>query len=229
MNVEYNLRQQHARAVLDGLHPVHCGDLPEPLLSRAQHSPMGRRHLARAALRYAPGVFAPDHERWQRWQDDEPWLQWPQSRLQAFTQKLGAIALGPALRMIVERSAVLFVRSTLGAENWRCAQSVNPWPDSVPEVIRHMGEAVLQRCGSDAHALSAAVHERGKVEFIGHAERQHESLAARLALAYAVVPAGSCRGDCWLPASSVPMLLAAQKALDVEASTEFAAAEGSLE
>lgn len=229
MNVEYSLRQQHARAVLDGLHPVHCGDLPEPLLSRAQHSRMGRRHLARAALRCAPDVFAPDYERWQRWLDDEPWLQWPQSRLQTFAQKLGAIALGPALRMIVERTTVLSIRSALGTENWRCAQSVNPWPESAPEAIRHMGEAVLQRCGSDAHALRAAVHERGKVEFIGHAERRHESLAARLALAYAVVPAGSCKGECWLPASTVPMLLAEQSLLDAEASTELAAAEGSLQ
>lgn len=218
MNVEYSVRQQHARAVLDSLHPMHCGDLPEPLLQRARHSQVGRRHLAKTALRRAPGVFAPDHERWQPWQRDEPWLQWPQVRLQAFTRKLGVIALGPALRMIVERSAVLFIRSALGTENWRHAQSVNVWPESAPEAIRNMGEAVLQRCDRDAHALSAAVDERGKIEFIGHAERRHESLAARLALAYATVPADSCRGDCWLPASAVPMLLAEQSVLDAEVS-----------
>lgn len=229
MNVEYSLRQQHARALLDGLHPMHCGDLPEPLLQRAQYSQMGRRHLARAAVRRAPDVFAPDHERWQQWQVDEPWLRWPQARLQAFTQKLGVIALGPALRMIVERSAVLFVRSALGTENWRCAQSVNVWPEPAPEAIRNMGEAVLQRCGRDAHALSAAVHERGKIEFIGHAERRHESLAARLALSYAAAPTGSCRSDCWLPVSAVPMLLAEQSVLDAEALAVLVAAEGSSE
>lgn len=229
MNVEYSVRQQHARALLDGVHPVHCGDLPEPLLQRARSSQMGRRHLARAAVRCAPSVFTPDQERWQRWQDDEPWLQWPHARIQAFTKKLGAIALGPALRMIVERNAVLFVRNALGIETWRCAQSANPWPEPAPEAIRHMGEAVLQHCGSDADALNAAVLERGKVEFIGHAERRHESLAARLSLSYAVAPKGSCKGYCWLPASTVPMLLAEQKALDIETSTELMEAEGSTE
>ncbi|GLQ93642.1 hypothetical protein [Dyella acidisoli] len=230
MNVDYSVRQQQARALLDGLHPVRFGDLPEPLLKQALSSNAGRRHLARAAVRYVPGVFAPDHERWQCWQD-EPWLQWPQSRIQAFSQTLGAIALGPALRMIVERNAVLFVRNALGIENWRYAQSANPWPESesAPEAIRNMGEAVLKRCGSDAHALSTAVLERGKIEFIGYAERRHESLAARLALAYAEVSAGSCKGSCWLPASTVPMLLAEQKALDVDSSTELMTAEGPIE
>jgi hypothetical protein len=231
MNVESSLRQRHARAMLDALHPAYCGDFPEPLLEKARHSPTGRRHLARAALRNVPEVFAPDHERWQPWQDDEPWLQWPHARLQAFTLELGAIALGPALRMLVERSVVLFARSALGLETWRRAQSVNPWPGQSPEAIRRMGEAVLQRCGRDAQALKDEVYERGKVEFIGHAERRHETLATRLALAYAQVPARPCKVDGWLPAAAVPALLVEQEALDAEA--EAAAApvvtEGQIE
>jgi hypothetical protein len=217
MNVESALRRQHARAMLDAVHPAYCGDFPEPLLQRARHSPAGRRHLARAALRHAPELFMPDHERWQPWQDDEPWLQWPQARLQAFTRELGAIALGPALRMIVERNAVLFVRGALGVETWRRAQGVNPWPGPAPEAIRHMGEAVLQRCGRDAQALNEEIYERGKVEFIGHAERRHESLATRLVLAYTQIPARPCKVDCWLPASAVPALLVEQETLDAEA------------
>lgn len=231
MNVESSLRQRHARAMLDGMHPAYCGDFPEPLLHKARHSPVGRRHLARAALRNAPEVFMPDHERWQHWLEDEPWLQWPQARLQAFTQELGAIALGPALRMIVERSAVLFVRGALGVETWRRAQSVNPWPGQSPEAIRRMGEAVLQRCGDDAQALKDEVYERGKVEFIGHAERRHETLATRLVLAYAQVPARPCKVDGWLPASAVPALLVEQEALDAETAAAMAppAAEERIE
>ena len=202
--------------MLDAVHPAYCGDIPEALLEKARHSPIGRRHLALAALRVAPEVFAPDHERWQAWQDDEPWLQWPQARLQAFALNLGGIALGPALRMLVERSAVLFARNALGLQTWQRALSVNPWPEPSPEAIRRMGEVVLQRCGRDAQALRDEVVRRGQVEFIGHAERQHETLAARLALAYAQAPARPCKTECWLPASTVPALLAEQAARDAE-------------
>lgn len=224
-----NLRQQHARAALDSLHPVHCGEFPEPLLHHARNSDVGRRHLARIALRNAPSVFAPNQERWQRWQDEEPWLQWTQPRLHAFTQELGVMAFGPALRMIVERSAVLFVRNALGLENWRRVQNADPWQGSAPEAVRHMGEAVLRRCDSDAQALAAEIFERGKVEFIGHAERRHESLAARLALAYAVAPTRLCSADCWLPAAAVPQLVAAHAILGAGLSTEMIPAEGQLE
>lgn len=224
MSVECSVRQQHARALLDAVHPARCGDFPEPLLQQARHSPIGRRHLARIALRKAPDVFAPDHERWQAWQDDEPWLQWPHARLHAFTQELGVIALGPALRMIVERNVVLFMRSTLGLDNWRRAQQANPWPGPAPEAVRQMGNAVLQRCGHQAQALIDAVYERGKIEFLGHAERRHTALAERLALAYAQTPARPCKGDCWLPSSAVPALLVEQQALD-EASAALAVAE----
>jgi hypothetical protein len=228
MNVECSVRQRHAQAMLDAMHAARCGDFPETLLHAAWRSPVGRRHLARAAVRCAPDVFTPDQERWQPWQDDEPWLQWPQARVHAFTQTLGALALGPALRMIVERSAVLFARSALGVENWRRAQSANPWPGSAPEAVRQMGDAVLQRCGRDAHALSEAVYERGKIEFLGHAERKHESLAARLALSYAQTPARPCRAECWLPTSTVSALLVEQQALDEEASIERVATEGRI-
>ena len=226
MNVESSLRQQHARALLDAVHPARCGSFPEALLQHARGSALGRRQLARAALRNAPDVFAPSHERWQPWLDDEPWLQWSQARVHTFTQMLGAIAFGPALRMIVERSTVLFVRGALGLDNWRCAQGMNPWPGAAPEAVRQMGDAVLQRCGHDANALSDAVYERGKIEFIGHAERRHASLAARLALAYAQAPVRA-KGECWLPAAAVPALLVEQQALDAEAA--LAIAEGPLQ
>ncbi|GLQ87837.1 hypothetical protein [Dyella flagellata] len=229
MNVECSERQRHARALLDAVHPAHCANVPEPLLQRALQSPVGRRHLARTVLRQAPDVFAPDHERWQAWQDDEPWLQWPQARLYAFTRELGAISLGPALRMLVERNAVLFVRDALGLATWRRAQSAQPWPGSAPEAVRQMGSAVLQRCGRDGQALSDAVHGRGMIEFLGHAERRDERLAARLALAYAQAPLRPCRGDCWLPNAAIPALLVEQQALDEEASVALVAAEGRTE
>jgi hypothetical protein len=223
MNAE--LRRQHARALLDAVHPAHCGALPAALVERARLSATGRRYLARAAIGTAPAVFAPDHERWQAWQDDEPWLRWPQARLQAFTLVLGTLALAPALRMLVERQAVLFARTALGMENWRRAQTANPWAGQPPESVRQMGSAVLQRCGRDAQALREALHERGKIEFLAHAERRHASLAARLALAYARVPGRACRGEAWLPSSAVPALLVEQQTLDEEASA-LVAVEG---
>lgn len=217
MNVEQvavTTRQLQARALLDGMHAVQFGDLPEPLLASARNSPLGRRMLARTMARRMPGLFAPDQERWQSWQAGEGWLQWPQARLESFTRTLGAMALGPALRMIVERCTVLFVREVLGQDHWRQAQLAAPWKGSPPEAIRQMGATVLRQCGTDPAALSAAIFERGQIEFIGHAERRHPELATRLALGYAQVPATPCSKETWLPFNAVADLLAAEAATD---------------
>lgn len=214
MSAERAMRRQHARAVLDGLHPVHRGDWPAALGERARYSALGRRYLARSAMQAVPAVWAPDQERWRAWQEQEPWLLWPHARVAAFTRELGAIALGPALRLLVERNAVLFVRETLGLEPWRRSQSVNPWREQAPEAVRHMGQAVLQRCERDAASLSAAIDERGSIEFLGHAERAGPALAARLAGAYAVPPPSPCSKECWLPSYAVADLLREHAAHD---------------
>jgi hypothetical protein len=159
-------------------------------------------------LRARPDVFQPAHERWEAWAVDEPWLAWPQPDIDAFTRELGAIALGPAVRVTVERAEVLFLREALGLEVWRRAQAADPWHGQAPEAVRHMGRAVIQRCGRDAQALREAVYERGKIEFLGHAGRGDAGLAERLALAYAMAPALPCAKDAWLPAAAVPQLLA---------------------
>jgi hypothetical protein len=202
------MRRQHARAALDGLHPARCAALPAPLLERARMSALGRRYLARAALRTQPRVFAPDQERWAMWVEEEPWLHWPQAELDAFTRVLGAIALGPAVRVTVERSEVLFLREALGLEHWRRAQGADPWRGPAPEAVRNMGRALIQRCERDAGALREAAYERGKIEFLGHAGRHDPRLAERLALAYATAPALPCAKEAWLPAATVPALLA---------------------
>ncbi|WP_426702938.1 hypothetical protein ACPPVV_08070 [Rhodanobacter sp. Col0626] len=217
MNVEQvaaTARQQQARALLDGLHATQFGSLPESLLASARSSALGRRMLARTMSRRLPDLFAPDQERWQSWQNSEGWLQWPQSRLESFTRTLGAMALGPALRMIVERSTVLFVRDVLGQDHWRQAQLAAPWKGAPPETIRLMGATVLRRCGNDAEALTTAIFERGQIEFIGHAERRHPELATRLALGYAQAPATPCSKETWLPLNTVADLLAAEAATD---------------
>jgi len=208
------IRRQHAQALLDGLHPRHRGDWPAALAERARYSVLGRRHLARSAMQSVPTVWAPDQERWQTWHEQEPWLLWPHARVAAFTRELGAIALGPALRLLVERDAVLFVRETLGMDHWRRSQSVNPWREQAPEAVRHMGQAVLQRCERDAAALSAAIDERGSIEFLGHAERAGPALAERLAGAYAIPPPSPCSKECWLPPHAVAALLRERAAHD---------------
>jgi hypothetical protein len=210
VSAEGAIRRQHARAALDGLHPSHWAGTPGPLLERARTSALGRRHLARAALRAQPRVLGPDHERWEPWALDEPWLAWPQADIDAFTHELGAIALGPAVRVTVERAEVLFLREALGLEAWRRAQAADPWGGPAPEAVRHMGRAVILRCGRDAQALREAVYERGKIEFLGHAGRRDARLAERLALAYATAPTLPCAKEAWLPAAAVPALLAAR-------------------
>lgn len=212
MSAERALRRSHAQAALDGLHSAHCGAPPAALLERARTSPLGRRHLARAALRAQPQVFAPNHERWEAWVLEEPWLSWSQSALDAFTRELGAIALGPAVRVTVERGEVLFLREALGLEDCRRAQAADPWRGPAPEAVRNMGRALIQRCGRDAVALRDAVAERGKIEFLGHAGRRDARLAERLVLTYATAPALPCAKEAWLPASTVPALLAARVA-----------------
>ncbi len=202
------MRRPHARAVLDGLHPARWPAVAGPLLERSRTSALGRRHLARTMLREQPHVFEPDHERWDSWAADEPWLAWPQADLDAFTRELGAIAYGPAVRVTVERGEVLFLREALGLDDWRRAHSADPWRGPAPEAVRHMGRAVIQRCERDAQALREAVYERGKIEFLGHAGRRDARLAERLALAYATAPALPCAKESWLPAATVPALLA---------------------
>lgn len=210
MNAERALRRQHALSALDGLHPARCGTPPEALLERARTSPLGRRHLARAALRMQPQVFAPDHERWEAWAAEAPWLYWPQPALDAFTRELGAIALGPAVRVTVERGEVLFLREALGLDDYRRAQAADPWHGPAPEAVRNMGRALIQRCVRDVPALREEAYERGKIEFLGHAGRCDARLAERLALAYATAPALPCAKEAWLPAATVPALLAAR-------------------
>ena len=208
MSAEGAIRRQHARAALDGLHPSLWAGMPGPLLERARTSALGRRHLARAALRAQPRVFGPDHERWESWALEEPWLAWPQPEIDAFTHELGAIALGPAVRVTVERAEVLFLREAMGIDAWRRAQSADPWGGPAPEAVRHMGRAVILRCGRDAQALRESLYVRGKIEFLGHAGRRDARLAERLALAYATAPALPCAKESWLPAAAVPALLA---------------------
>lgn len=207
------MRQCHAQALLDGLHPQHCGDYPTTLLERARYSALGRRHLTRAALARAPDLFAPDQERWQAWQESQPWLLWPQSQLVGFTRELGALSLAPALRVVLERNAVLFLREAIGGELWRLVQIADPWRGRSSETIRLMGNALLQRCGKNAESLRSALFERGKIEFLGHAERTDAALAARLGQAYAAIPAEPCARECWLPADAVAQRLAQHVAL----------------
>jgi hypothetical protein len=208
------VRRQQAQALLDGLHAGHFGELPQALHDQARHTALGRRVLARMALRRVPALFAPDQERWQTWDASESWMHWPPSRLQSFTRTLGVLSLGPALRVIVERQAVLFVREVLGADAWRQAQLALAWKGNPPEAIRQMGAALLHRCGRDAQALLDAVDERGRIEFIGHAERRHAELATRLVLVYAQAPSRPCSRETWLPLSTVADLLAAEAATD---------------
>lgn len=220
MNTEQAMRRQHAQALLDGLHAERCAGVPVALLEQARRSALGRRHLARAAWRAAPTVFAPDHERWQAWIETEDWLHWPHTTLESFTHELGAVAFGPALRVAVERSEVLFLREAFGLDAWRRAQAADPWRGAAPEAVRHMGRAAMQRCERDAQALRDAVFERGKIEFLGHAGRSDARLAERLALAYASAPALPCIKECWLPAGTVAELLASSRESDEAGAAE---------
>lgn len=226
MNASRSPRQQHAQAVLDSLHPAHFAGVPSALLEQARRSRLGRRHLLRTALADAAPVLAPDQERWQSWEDSQPWLRWTQAQLRAFTFELGAMALAPAMRVLIQRSEVLFLRDALGADTWHRVQHTVVWARA-PEAVQHMGSALLRRCRHDAAAVRDAVFERGKIEFLGHVERSGAMLAERLRLAYAQAPT-SCLKECWLPTGVLSALLAEQ-AEQIDRQAAEAQADGSGE
>lgn len=215
MQPDRTTRRHHAQALLEGLHPRYYGEWSADLAERAMQSPIGRRQLARAALKRVPSLWTPDQERWQAWLAQEPWLAWPQARVEAFARELGVLSLGPALRLAVEREVVLFLRQCLGVDALRQAQAHDPWKGKPPEAIRHMGQAVLQRGGRDVEALDASVLSRGIVEFLAHAERSGPVLAARLSCAFASVPPGPCTKESWLPTGTVAALLQERAAHDM--------------
>lgn len=155
----------------------------------------------------------PGQARWDAWVPSAPWLVWSRETLCDFTHVLGVVALGPALRVILQRDRVLFLREATGSEAWRVMQAHDPWHRAPPETVRHLGCALLRRCGGDGDALQTALFRRGLIEFTGHAERADELLAARLRLSFVEQLPGQCGKECWLPAEAVDQLLSEQHAV----------------
>jgi hypothetical protein len=205
MSAQAGARILHARATLDALHPSRLGaGLPPALVARARESQLGRRMLVRSAVRRTPQVFQPEQRIWAPWLESEAWLLWPNERLQLAAMELGLLGIGPALRMTVQRSQVLFLRRALGAEAYAWAIAAGPWREAAPEAVRHMGAALLRRCGDDALLLVDEVRRRGIIEFLAHAARVDHVLMSRLALAFvdSDVPSNP-RQECWLPFDTV--------------------------
>lgn len=200
-----------ATLALDAMHPTRFAGLPAALSQRALRSRLGRRQLFALALQASPRVFTAEREPWQAWAGSHPWLRWTQCQMQTCARSLGAIALGPALKVVLERDAVLFLRGAVGNDAWRVMQQANPWHGPAPDTVRSLGAAVIRDCGTDAAAVAAAVSRRGAVELIGHAERESALLAERARLAYAPGLPDACARECWLPVGAVAPLLEEQR------------------
>lgn len=197
-----------ALRTLDVVHPAHFAGMPHVLVQRGLQSRHGRRLLYRRACRLDPEVFQPRSDGWDDWVPAAPWLAWPRGRLEHFARLLGVTAVGPALRIILQRDKVLFLRRVAGEEAWRLMQAHDPWDGPAPETVRHLGSALLRRAGTDAAALADAFVRRGTIEFVGHADRTAPLLARRLRLAFAGDVDASCARECWLPAPAVDRLVA---------------------
>jgi len=207
---------------LDVTHPATFAGVPATLSRRALQTRLGRRHLFKLALPSHPRVFNATRESWQARVADHPWLCWTQPELQTAAHVLGAIALGPALKMVLERDAVLFLRGAVGSDAWRIMQQADPWHGPAPESVRRQGATALQAAGNDATAVTATVRRRGAVELVGHAGRDTALLGERMRLAYAMTLPSECAAQCWLPSEAVVSLIDAQN-------NRFAASNGGHE
>lgn len=206
-----NIGRPPAAMALDAMHPTRFAGVPAALSQRALRSRQGRRQLFGMALRVSPHVFTAEREPWQTLAKTHAWLHWAQCRMQTCARCLGAIALGPALKVILERDAVLFLRDAVGQEAWRVMQQSDPWQGPAPDTVRRLGAALIADCGRDAAAVAAAVSRRGATELVGHAERESALLAERMRLAFPSGLPSACTGECWLPAEAVAPLLEAQR------------------
>ncbi len=64
------------------------------------------------------------------------WLQWPGEQLTAMVTDLGALALSPGFKQLIDRRSVNAARDQLGAARFRLAMSVeDPWCGDVGAVI----------------------------------------------------------------------------------------------
>lgn len=206
-----NTGRNPAAMALDAMHPTRFAGVPATLSQRALHSRQGRRRLFGMAQQVSPQVFTAEREPWQAWAGSHPWLHWTQCRMQTCARCLGAIALGPALKVILERDVVLFLRGAVGNDAWRVMQQADPWHGPAPDGVRRRGAAVIRACGNDAAAVAAAVSRRGAMELVGHAERESALLAERARLAYASDLPSACASECWLPTEAVAPLLEEQR------------------
>lgn len=207
VNAESGTVQAPVARVLDTLHPARFADLPATLVGQALGCRSGRRFLYRRASLAAPDVFVPERACWSHWLAGSPWLAWPRGELAGFAHVLGVVAMAPALRVILQRDKVLFLRRVAGESPWRVMQRQDPWDGAPPEAVRHLGSALLRRCGDEEDVLRSALLRRGAIEFIGHAERTDALLASRLRLSFVGALPEACAGECWLPTQAVDGLL----------------------
>jgi hypothetical protein len=176
-----------------------------PLVDRARASRLGRRMLARRLASHgAPVLFGTLPRSTPQSIAVSMWALWPSQRLRAIAWDLGAIALGPALRAVVRREAVLRVRSVLGEERYALALA------SAPNVATAADREhrVLSKSLASDETLGAAVRRLGFGEFLAFARALHPACAERVLVGEAPgsVPETKLA---WLDASRVATHLAA--------------------
>ena len=208
-------------AALDEADAGWFGGVAPALVERARASRLGRRLLSRRLASHGgPVLFGTLPRSTPQSIAVSTWAVWPSQRLRAIAWDLGAIALGPALRAVVRREAVLRVRSVLGEERYALALAAAP---NVATTADREHRVLSKSLASD-EVLGAAVRRLGFGEFVAFARAVHPACAERVLLGEAPgsVPETKLA---WLDASRVATHLAALPAAANEGTIDHGASD----
>jgi len=193
------------RSALDGAHADRFG-VPPALIERARTSTLGRRMLARRLENESQPLFALASASGCEAALQHPIAFFSGERLRGAAFDLGALAFAPALRARVARDEVLLMRESIGAARLSFVLSADPWPQGVPEAVRHCAMTGLARAMADAETLADRVRHRGRIELYAYSSNLEPLLGERVKLAFAPLTAGE-RSDAWLPPAAVARYL----------------------
>ncbi len=187
-----------AERSIDDFDPRWIPHLPSKLLSAARKSVLGRRILA-GELARGPGrhLYSPVSIASVSDAPEQRWIFWPAQRLRFALADVGAMALRPALRMLVQRRVVGMIREGIGDERYQWVMHEHA------DTPAHASRARLASAGA---LLTAHLAQPDKLR------RQFERCGAHeLAAATQGYPLGTDRlrlvcAPSWLEASSTPAL-----------------------
>lgn len=189
-----------ARAISD-FHSDWLPALPAELVTLARRSPRGRRMLAtRLAAGPAAVTMSVSAVRAINHSPADDWLLQPRDRLRSAVLDVGALALLPGIRVMVDREAVRRIRLALSDARYAWVLEANQqWWDASNQPQIDRAVALLQKFLDQAPHLRHQIELRGAHELSVALAHGHPVLAEKLRLTYPpewfTVPARA-----WLPA-----------------------------